>query len=198
MKKLSFLMLVILMTNFILANPQQVEEKEQKRMKPVLLVIDIQNKYIPYMSEEDRKFGLEMINYAIMLFRQNGFPIIRVYHTDPEWGPKPDTEDFEFPKTVAIKDEDAKIIKNYASAFKNTELEKLIREQGHNTLFLCGLSAVDCVLATYHGAQDLDLNVFMVKDALLSHNSTYTDFVEEIFDTVSLTTLKVMLEYTQK
>jgi len=191
-------MLVILMTNFILANPQQVEEKEQKRMKPVLLVIDIQNKYIPYMSEEDRKFGLEMINYAIMLFRQNGFPIIRVYHTDPEWGPKPDTEDFEFPKTVAIKDEDAKIIKNYASAFKNTELEKLIREQGHNTLFLCGLSAVDCVLATYHGAQDLDLNVFMVKDALLSHNSTYTDFVEEIFDTVSLTTLKVMLEYTQK
>ncbi len=198
MKKLSFLMLIMLMTNLILANPQQAEEKEQKHMKPVLLVIDIQNKYIPYMSEGDRKFGLEMINYAIMLFRQNGFPIIRVYHTDPEWGPKPDTEDFEFPETVTIKDEDAKIIKNYASAFKKTELEKLIREQGYNTLFLCGLSAVGCVLATYHSAKDLDLNVFMVKDALLSHNSTYTDFVEEVFDTVSLTTLKVMLEYTQK
>ncbi|MCK5455230.1 MAG: hypothetical protein KAJ16_12750 [Calditrichia bacterium] len=52
-----------------------------------------------------------------------------------------------------------------------------------------------CVLATYHTGKDLDFNVFMIKNAIMSHNSEYTRFVEEIFDTVSYTTLKVMLDY---
>jgi hypothetical protein len=38
----------------------------------------------------------------------------------------------------------------------------------------------------------------MVKNALMSHNSIYTRFVEEIFDTVSYTAMKVMLENAQK
>ena len=60
------------------------------------------------------------------------------------------------------------------------------------------MSAVGCVLATYYSALDLDYNVFMVRNALLSHNSTYTKFIEEIFDTVSYKTIKVMLECAQQ
>jgi nicotinamidase-related amidase len=195
MQKLSFYILSILIAASLVASAQTKQEKKQ--MKPALLVIDIQNQYLPYMSDEDKKLGLEMINWAIGLFRQYNCPVIRVYHTDPEWGPKPDTEPFEFPSSINIKPEDPKIIKNYPSAFKKTELEKLLREKECNTLYFCGLSAVGCVLATYHSAMDLDFNVFMIKDALISHNSEYTNFIEEIKETVSLNTVKIMLEYTQ-
>ena len=137
---------------------------------------------------------MEMINYYIELFRANGFPVIRVYHTDPQRGPKPGSEEFEFPKTVAVKPDDPKIIKNYASAFKKTELDKLLKAKGCNTLFLCGLSAVGCVLATYHGAMDLDYDVFMLKDALISHDAALTKAVQEICKTIDYYALKLVLE----
>jgi len=169
-----------------------------EQMKPALLVIDIQNEYLQYMSEDDKKMAMEMINGAIWLFRQHNLPVIRVYHTDLQWGPKPDSEPFEYPASVIVTKDDPKVIKNYPSAFKKTELEKILREKGSNTVFLCGLSAVGCVLATYFGAEDLDFNTFMVKDALLSQSSAYTNLVEEICNSVNFTTLKILLQYTQK
>ena len=191
MKKTVLLLLLILVSVFLVpaeAKPTPV------RMKPTLLVIDVQNAYLPHMDEKDKKMGMEMINYVIALFRDNGYPVIRVYHTDPKGGPAVDSEAFEFPKTVAVKADDLRIVKNYPSAFKKTELDKLLRQKGCNTLFLCGLSAVGCVLATYHGALDLDYDVFMVKDALISHDNALTKSVQEISRTIDYWALKLLLE----
>jgi len=163
-------------------------------MKPVLVVMDVQNAYLPLMDERETKRGMEMINYVIALFRDNGFPVIRVYHTDPAQGPPPGSEAFEFPATVAIKDEDPKVVKNYGSAFKKTDLDKLLRERGCNTVFLVGLSAVGCVLATYHGGNDLDYTMFMVKGAVISHDTKLTGYVEEISRTIGYSALKLLLE----
>lgn len=202
MKKLLVVFVLFVMawmTSAVWAGSVTCEDKKPtQRMKPALLVIDIQNAYLPFMSEEDKGIGMYMINAAVELFRENGFPVIRVYHTDPKEGPPLGTDAFEFPETVKIKPDDPKIIKNYANAFKKTELETWLREKGNNTVFLCGLSAVGCVLASYWGANDLDFNAFMIKDALISHNSTYTDFVEDICETVTYTALKLMLENAEK
>lgn len=195
MKNVICLVVILMLSSSLLADQN---EKKVKQVKPALLVIDIQNKYLPYMSDKDKKFAMEMINGAIWLFRQHNFPVIRVYNTNPEWGPKPDTEEFEFPKSINISPDDPKIIKNFPSAFKETDLEELLKEKEINTVYLCGLSAVGCVLATYHGAMERDYNVFMIKDALLSHDAEYTNFVEEIMDTVSFKTLRFMLDNTKK
>jgi nicotinamidase-related amidase len=193
------LLALVFMTSVVWADCVTCEgENPTQRMKPALLVIDIQNAYLPFMSEEDKGIGMYMINAAIELFHENGFPVLRVYHTDPKEGPPPGNEAFEFPETVKIKPGDPKIIKNYPSAFKKTDLEKWLREKEYNTVFLCGLSAVGCVLATYWGANDLDFNAFMIKDALISHNSTYTDFVEDICETVTFSALELMLENAEK
>ncbi|KPJ61700.1 MAG: hypothetical protein AMJ46_00115 [Latescibacteria bacterium DG_63] len=145
------------------------------------------------MADEEKEYALYMINAVISLFREHDLPVVRVYHTDPESGPAPDSEGFQFPSSVNIEDGDPKIIKNYPNAFTKTDLETILRDMECNTLFLCGLSAVGCVLATYNGAIDRDFDVFLVKNALMSHNARYTDFVEQIFDTVSYKTLTVML-----
>jgi len=198
MKRVCALTVFVLMTAAMVTGQAGSEKNKVQLMKPALLVIDIQNACLPLMSPGDKDVAMWMINAAIELFRESGFPIIRVYHTDPQQGPAPGTKPFEFPSSVRIKPDDPKIIKNYPSAFKKTDLEKMLREKGCNTLFLCGLSAVGCVLATYHGARDLDFNVFLVKDALLSHNATYTNYVEEISETVGFEAIRVMLENSQK
>ncbi len=195
MKKIVLLILLLLVLSLTwLAAADTAKAVPAAKIKPALLVIDIQNAYLPYMDEKDKKMGMEMINYIIALFRASGFPVIRVYHTDLKTGPKPDSEEFAFPKTVAILPDDAMVIKNYPSAFKKTDLDKLLKAKGCNTLFLCGLSAVGCVLATYHGAMDLDYEVFMLKDALISHDAALTKAVQEICKTIDYYALKLVLE----
>ncbi|MHB8095955.1 MAG: isochorismatase family protein, partial [Candidatus Aminicenantales bacterium] len=155
---------------------------------------DVQNAYLPFMDEKDKKSGLEMINSFIALFRATGDPIIRVYHTDPKMGPAPGSEAFDFSKTIAVRDDDPKVVKNYPDAFNKTELDKLLKDKGCNTLFLCGLSAVGCVLATYNGALNLDYQVFLAKDALISHDAALTKAVQEFSQTIDFYALKLLLE----
>jgi len=192
-RRLVVLSLVVLLVSSALV-ASAAEKPAPPKMKPALVVMDVQNVWLPYMDEKDKKVGMDMINHVIALFRDNGFPVIRVYHTEPGEGPAPGTEAFEFPKAVAVRDDDPKIVKNYGSAFKKTDLDKVLRDKGVNTVFLAGLSAVGCVLATYHGADDLDYNAFMVKHALISHDATLTKSVYDICSTISYGPLKLLLE----
>jgi nicotinamidase-related amidase len=194
MKRSSLVLSLVVLLLFSAVVASAAEKPAPPKMRPALVVMDVQNAWLPYMDEQDKKVGMEHINWAIDLFRKNGFPVIRVYHTDSENGPAPGTEAFEFPKSVAIRDDDPKIVKNYGSAFKKTELDRMLKERGVNTVFLVGLSAVGCVLATYHGADDLDYNVFMVKHALISHDAALTKSVYDICANISPSALKLLLE----
>ncbi len=185
-----------LIASFSLAGPARGEEGRPapKTMKPVLLVIDVQNAYLPYMSELDVKKAPDTINGAIWLFREHDLPIIRVYNTDPKWGPAADSPGFQFAPAIHVKDDDPKVIKNYPNSFKKTELQKMLQDRGINTVFVCGLSATGCVLATYMGAQDLDYTTFMIKDALISPDTAHTRVIQEACESVSFTALQFMLE----
>jgi nicotinamidase-related amidase len=198
MKKI--LSVIILIALFGAGNcfSQDNNVQKSKRMKPALLVIDIQNTFLPMVPDREKEVGMYMINAMIDLFRKNGFPIIRVYHQDLVEGPKTDSEAFEFPTTVQIKPEDPRVIKHYGDGFNKTDLDKIIKEKGCNTVFMCGLSAVGCVLATYIGAENHDVKAFLIKDAIMSHNSTYTDNIEEIFGAISYDVVKTMLENAEK
>lgn len=166
------------------------EEQERAESKSVLVVMDVQNIWIPKMAKEDVKTAPEKINEAIALFREFGCPVIRVYHSSPQYGPAPDTEPFEFLDSIAIKDDDQKIVKNHASAFTKTDLEKMLRKDGYDTVFLCGLSATGCVLATYFGAMDRGFKVAMIEGALLSHDASYTKVIEDICRSMTIEELK--------
>jgi nicotinamidase-related amidase len=177
---------------------QEPKQQTETQIKPALLIIDIQNVYLSMVPEREKEVAMYYINGLIQLFRGNGYPVIRIYHLDRESGPKPDSEQFEFPNSVLIRDDDAKVIKTYGNGFTKTDLDKIIREKGSNTLFLCGLSAVGCVLATWIGAQDHDYKAFMVKDAIMSHNSDYTNQVEDMFNAVGYDVVQLILENSAK
>ena len=172
----------------------QEAEKESTKMKPALLIIDVQKEYIPMMSKGDQEMALQMMNWSMWVFRNFDLPVIRVYHTDPNWGLTEDSPGFPFHDSLNISEEDPMVIKTYGSAFTKTNLDELLKEKEINTLFLCGLSAVGCVLSTYKDASSHDYKAFMIKDAMLSNKEQYTDNVEEMFNALDLETVVYMLE----
>ncbi len=173
------------------------QESESNELKPALLVIDVQNKYMPMMSEEDSELAVEMINWSIWMFRQYGLPVIRIYHSNPEHATIPGNEEFEFDDRIKVIDTDPMVIKTYGSAFNKTQLDSLLQANDINALYLCGLSSVGCVLATHMDAANYDYQSFLIKDAILSHKANYTDQIEEIMDAIDLNTINFMFGYAR-
>lgn len=161
---------------------------------PALLIIDVQNAYLRMVHQRDKELAFYFINLLIDLFRKNNCPVIRIYHHNEENGPRLDTEDFEYPSQIMIKPEDTQIIKTYSDSFNRTSLDQILKEKGINTLFLCGLSAVGCVLATRTGAYNHDYKAFIVRNAIMSHKTEYTTNVEEMFDSISFDAVRFIVE----
>jgi len=199
MKKLLFSLILLVSLSPCLLVPLSLSAQDNpERMRPALLVIDIQNQFLPMMDEQGKEFAMYAINAYIDGFRQAGFPIVRIYHSDKTGGPFPGTTEFEFPETVHILPGDPKVIKTYGDAFNKTELEKVLKDLNVNTVFLCGLSAVGCVLATYVGANNHDFKAFFLKYALMSHDAEYTDQVEIMFEALGNEAVEVMLNNAEK
>ncbi len=191
------LILTLLLLISTVSFSQDTTDQGKEPIRPALLVIDIQNAYLEMIPEREKEVALYMINAYIELFRSQGYPVIRVYHFSKEFGPQQETEGFEFPESVKITPDDPKVIKTYPDGFNKTELDQVIKDSGSNTLFLTGLSAVGCVLATWIGAQNHDYDAFLVKDAIMSHNSDYTNQVEDMFNAVGYDVIKLLLERRQ-
>ncbi len=198
MKPVSFILVVALLMCPLGATPARAEKDEPAGFRPALLVIDVQNQWLPGMDNKGKENSLGTINALMKFFRYHGYPVILVYHSNPKIGPEPGTEAFNFPASIEIGEGDLKITKNHPSAFQKTDLDKILKEKKCNTLFLCGLSAVGCVLATYFGAQDRDYEAFMIQGALLSHDAGYTRVVEEISNTISPPALGLLLTNVKK
>jgi nicotinamidase-related amidase len=162
--------------------------------RPALLVVDIQNEYLPTMDQKDVEPGMKAIDAAIGMFRKHQFPVIRVYHSEIGRGPASGTEAFEFPKTVPVTVDDPQIVKNYPSAFTKTSLDSLLRAHGCNAVYVCGLSAVGCALATYFGAMDRGYDTYMVREAIISHNVDYTNVIRNITGALPLPFVELSLK----
>lgn len=203
-KHLSFnimklLLKLCLLTAFLFFsfNIQAQEKPIGKELKPALLILDVQKAYLPYMSQEDQEAAINYMNWAIWLFRKFDLPVIRIYHTDDKTGPAPGSPAFEFADSLNILESDPRVIKKYPSAFNKTDLDDILKEKDVNTVFICGLSAVGCALATYFDTYNYEYKGFLINNALLSHNAEYTEHIEEIFDALDLETIKFMLEISK-
>ncbi len=166
--------------------------------KPALIVMDTQNAFMPMMDSAEIDPAKGMINATIALFREQGLPVIRVYHSTAEHGPPKGTDAFEFPSDIAISDSDPMVVKSFPSAFKDTELKSVLDKLGCDTVFLSGLSATGCVSATFWEANSLGLDVFMVRGGLISHKHSLTEAVEEMTGAVGYQAIRYMVAHAPR
>ncbi len=164
-------------------------------MKPALLVIDIQKAWVNSSEGLRRAVQLRkgVINSAIQLFSEKELPVIAVYHTDKD-GPGEDSPDFQFIDSIDISEATEKVVKNYPDGFNKTDLEAILQKYGCDTVILCGLSALYCVLATYYGAMNRDLHVYLLRDGVAAGEEEYIRIVEGVCDSLSTQVLCQILK----
>ena len=164
-------------------------------MKPALLVIDMQQAFCksnPATAQSYRDaFGT--INAAIALFRGNDLPVFCIQHMNAQEKLIPGEEGFDLPEELNILASDRHIHKTYGNALNKTPLQAQLRELGVDALILTGFCAEFCVLATYRGAEDLDLTSILLRGSLASGSAENIKFVENISDVISYGALRKVL-----
>jgi len=164
-------------------------------MKAALLIIDVQKEPLKKdsIAAQSIKKAIECINSAIVLFRKKGLPIIGIQLIKGEEHLVPGLDGFEIPETVNLLPSDIIIQKNHSNSFIKTDLQRILQENNINILILTGYSAEYCVLSTYRGARDLDLNPIILRNSIASENPDNIKFVENICEIVSLGALQNLL-----
>ncbi|MDQ1371755.1 MAG: hypothetical protein QG582_670 [Candidatus Thermoplasmatota archaeon] len=161
-------------------------------MRPALLVIDVQNYVLTdfpgYAESVAKRAGV--MNGAIAVFRRKGLPIVFVYHEDVNDGPRPGSKGFEFSELIDVRDTDTKLVKHYPNGFNKTDLGDILLEKGCDTVFIVGLSAVGCALATYHGAIDRDLGPYFVQGGVAADTEEHVRSAEDICRTMTVEELE--------
>lgn len=165
-------------------------------MKPALIVVDVQNDSfkVNAIAEQTLTGAMNLINLTIKLFKTKNHPVIVVQHINEEQGMKPGYKGYNLPDQLAITPDDIHIQKRYGNAFNKTHLLEQLKKHEVDTVFITGFCAEICVLSTYRGAQDLDLNPLLIRGAIASGNLANLNFVESIHNIVTYDCLKALLK----
>ena len=156
------------------------------------MIIDMQKAYYRGRTIPQMDAAAEYINAVIPAFREKGLPVIWVYNEDEE--AVPGNENYEFIDALKPAAGDIKINKIYGNGFNKTDADKILKEAGVDTVVMTGFCAEQCVLSTYHGAEDLDYFPIMLKNGIASVEKENKEFVENISETVTYGVLKKMIE----
>jgi nicotinamidase-related amidase len=164
-------------------------------VKPAFLVIDVQEGFFKADAQAAKSLhtATPFINAGIALFRAKNLPIFCVQHMDEKDQFIPGAEGFDLPEALQILPSDGHILKTYGNAFNKTELLSKLKELDVNTIILSGYCAEFCVLATYRGAEDMDLTPILLRGALVSGKAENIGFVESISEVISYGALKKVL-----
>jgi nicotinamidase-related amidase len=142
-----------------------------KLAKAVLLIIDVQKaideSYHAADGPRNNVDAEEKIAQLLSVWRRHRWPIIHIRHdsTFPNSGYRPGQVGNEFKDQVAPLAGETVIAKRTNSAFIGTDLERGLREVGHEALVVCGVSTNNSVEATVRMAGNLGFETYVVADA---------------------------------
>ncbi|TCB53389.1 cysteine hydrolase family protein [Acinetobacter terrestris] len=137
--------------------------------KSALLVIDLQNEYLP-----TGKLPLVNIEQAaanavkvIAKARQQGTQVIHVQHIANAESPifEPSSNGIEFQDIVKPHADETVVIKNHINAFLNTNLKEILDTHEVTELVVMGAMSHMCVDAAVRAASDFGYKVKVIHDA---------------------------------
>lgn len=155
-------------------------------MRPVLLVVDVQQIYTSEGSElycDSADGTVAKINQLIQIFEQKGWPTILVRHIHKADGSdigrmfdyagepvedfnfKAGTEEVEYDPRLVLPEAALHITKTRYSAFAQTQLQEELRRLGADTVVVCGFMTNFCCDSTAREAHDRDFFVDFITDA---------------------------------
>ncbi|MEN6375303.1 MAG: cysteine hydrolase family protein [Smithella sp.] len=139
-------------------------------MTEALIIIDIQNDYFP-------GGGMEVVNseaaglkakFLLEAFRKQNNPIVHIRHISTREGATfllPGTTGVEIHNCVFPLPDEKVIIKHFPNSFRDTELEKFLREKHVDKITFCGMMSHMCIDATVRAAFDKGFACTVADDA---------------------------------
>jgi nicotinamidase-related amidase len=152
--------------------------------RAVLLIIDVQKaidaSYHAAEGPRNNPDAEQKIARLLAVWRRDHRPIIHIRHdsTFPTSAYRPGQAGNEFKDEVAPAAGETVIAKRTNSAFIGTDLEKRLRQAGHQALVITGVSTNNSVEATVRMAGNLGFETYLVADACFTF--ARRDFQERV------------------
>ena len=164
-------------------------------MNPALVVIDIQKQFYSESEANARSLtsAVKVILSVLDLFHQKKLPVVYVQNMNEAEGLIPGSEGFDLPDDFKLEPGDIRITKTYSNAFNKTGLAETLKSRGVDTVILTGFCAEWCVLSTYRGSWDVDLEAILLRGSLASPSEENIRFVEQVSKVISPDELANML-----
>lgn len=134
-------------------------------MKSALLVIDFQNAVLEAPPAYQSELVLERIRQLIARARRSGTPVIFVQHQEAGTAWEAGSKTWEFPAAIAPQPQDYISAKQSCDAFRNSDLERHLAEQGIGRLVICGYATEFCIDTNVRRAASLGLETVVASDA---------------------------------
>ena len=171
---------------------------DPKEKKMALVVIDVQKKFV-ITTHDDKELSfyskLRNINTLTDMFRKAGRPVIFVkFIGGADHGLYTGDDKDEFYDEIVYKPTDIVVEKGHMNSFKETDLEKVIKDNGCDALLICGTVSEYCVISTYYAAFDYNLTPYIAKDAIVSTKEHKNDAIYEITKALDLKQVADYLE----
>ena len=152
-----------------------------------LLIIDVQNDYFKGGSMELVGTEEAAKNCQLLLehFRSKNLPVYHVQHFSAQEGATfflPNTEGAEIHPLVKPKENETLVQKNYPSAFRDTELDNILKKAGIKELVIVGAMTHMCIDTSTRAAFDLGYSCQVISDACATRDLEWNGTVVKSTD----------------